>query len=173
MRGVRHWKTVIAQDLLIMSSLMLLLLVSNGEIDGAPALPKNLHAFGSTSVDGGTKITQNGYFTKLLAMIPWWRICISAQNCHWRQIVVSPFWTREQMVEQQWKHVDSLPPKISKAIHTSSNKVMLIFSSMCINVQHYQTTLQKLRSIIKAKCPWMLLNGIIYQHDNDRQQRPS
>ncbi|PNF24291.1 hypothetical protein B7P43_G13588, partial [Cryptotermes secundus] len=82
---------------------------------------------------------------------------------------------------QQWKHVNSPPPKKSKAVHTSSGKVMTMtfFDFKCpllveflehgntISAQPYEDTLQKLRHAIKSKRPGMLSNGVILD-DNAR-----
>ncbi|PNF26278.1 hypothetical protein B7P43_G02687, partial [Cryptotermes secundus] len=83
---------------------------------------------------------------------------------------------------QQWKHVNSPPPKKSKAVCTSSGKVMMTFFFDCkgpllvkfldrgatISPQCYEDTLQKLRCAIKSKRPGMLPNGINLLHDNAR-----
>lgn len=77
---------------------------------------------------------------------------------------------------------NSPPPKKSKAVHTSSGKVMMTFFFDCkgpllvnflehgatINAKRYKDTLQKLRCAIKSKRPGMLSNGIIFLHDNAR-----
>ncbi|PNF29904.1 hypothetical protein B7P43_G07269, partial [Cryptotermes secundus] len=79
---------------------------------------------------------------------------------------------------QQWKHVNSPPPKKSKALHTSSDKVMMTFFFDCkgpllveflehgatISAQRCDDTLRA----IKSKRPGMLSNGIVLLHDNAR-----
>ncbi|GFY16774.1 histone-lysine N-methyltransferase SETMAR [Trichonephila clavipes] len=79
---------------------------------------------------------------------------------------------------KQWKHATSPPPKKSKAVHTSSDKVMISFfyhkgplliefleRGTTINVQHSQSTLQNLRRAIKSKRLDMLSNGVIFLHN--------
>ena len=72
------------------------------------------------------------------------------------------------------------PLKKSKAVHTSTGKVMMTFFFDCrgpplvdflergatINVKHYADTLQKLQHAIKSNCPGTLLDGIIHLHDD-------
>ena len=83
---------------------------------------------------------------------------------------------------QQWKHLNSPPPKKSEAVHTSTGKVMLTFFFECrgpllvdflergatINVKCYADTLQKLQRAITSKHPGMLSDRIILLHDNAR-----
>ncbi|GBM61069.1 Mariner Mos1 transposase [Araneus ventricosus] len=82
---------------------------------------------------------------------------------------------------KQWKHSTSPPPKKSKAVHTSSSKVMMSFfdhngpllvefleRGTTINGQRYQATLQNLKRAMKSKRPGTLSNGVILLHDNAR-----
>jgi histone-lysine N-methyltransferase SETMAR len=83
---------------------------------------------------------------------------------------------------EQWKHVNSPPPKKSKAVHNFLKVMMMFFfdgkgpllveflefleHGFTISALRYEDTLQKLRHAIKSKYPGMLLNGIILLHDN-------
>ena len=92
------------------------------------------------------------------------------------------FESESKQQSQQWKHLNSSLRKESKAVHTSTGKVMIIFFFDCrglllvdflecgaiINAKCYADTLQKLRCTIKSKCPGMLSDVIIRLHDNAR-----
>ena len=81
---------------------------------------------------------------------------------------------------QQWKHLSSPLPKKSKAVHTSTGKVMRTIFFDCrsplfinflereatINAKRYADTLQNLRRAINSNRPGMLSDGIIILHDN-------
>ena len=90
------------------------------------------------------------------------------------------FESESKLQSQQWKYLNSPSPKKSKAVHTSTGKVMMTFLFNCrgpllvdflehgttINVKHYADTLQKLQCAIMSKCPGMMLDGIILLHVN-------
>ncbi|GBN75236.1 Histone-lysine N-methyltransferase SETMAR [Araneus ventricosus] len=82
---------------------------------------------------------------------------------------------------KQWKHATSPSPKKSKAVQTSSGKVMMYFfyhkdpllaefleRVTTINAQRYPATLQNFKQAIKSKRPGTLSNGVILLHDNAR-----
>ncbi|GFT93066.1 histone-lysine N-methyltransferase SETMAR [Trichonephila clavipes] len=81
---------------------------------------------------------------------------------------------------KQWKHATSPLSKKSKAVHTSSGKVMMslffdhkdpllvefLKQGTTINAERYQTTLQNLRRAIRSRRLGMLSNGVILLQDN-------
>lgn len=94
--------------------------------------------------------------------------------------MVSLFSAREQASKPTVEAHGFPPPKKSKAVHSSSGKVMLTFFFDCkgpllidflepgatINARRYVETLQNLKHAIKSKCPGMLTDSIILLQDN-------
>ena len=95
--------------------------------------------------------------------------------------MVHHFEPESKLQSQQWKHLNSPPPKKSKAFRTSTGKFMMTFfdcrgfllvdfleREATINAKRYADTLQKLRHAIKSKRPGMMSDGIILLSDNAR-----
>ena len=112
--------------------------------------------------------------------VPQGRVWVSATYRHRGRNMVPPFWAWEQMAKPAMETPQFSRPKKSKAVHKSTDKVMITFFFDCrgpllviflehgatINAKHYVDTLLKLWCAINSKRPGMLSDRIMLLHDN-------